>query len=92
MSKFYEYGIDTIFTDMVHGNSETFYCHCAKYYVLRLVHIILDELNYGVGIWTIQGFEHRNKQSKYIYENKTNDKGNFCEQVLKGLHKRFISS
>ena len=50
MSKFYEYGIDTIFTDMVHGNSETFYCHCTKYYVLRLVHIILDELNYGVGI------------------------------------------
>ena len=92
MSKFYEYGIDTIFTDTVRSDGEIFYCYCAKCCVPRIARVILDKLNCGVGIWTMQGFEHWNKQSKHIYENKTNGKGNCYKQVLRGLCKYFISS
>ena len=51
---------------------------------------ILDNLGYGVGIWTMQGFEHRNKKFKFVYSHKTNGKGNCCLQVLKGMHNSFL--
>ena len=33
----------------------------------------------------MQGFEHRNKESKPAHSNKTNGKGNCCKQVLKAM-------
>ena len=47
--------------------------------------MILDELNCSISIWTIQGFEYKNKQSKHIYERKANSKGNYYKQVLRGV-------
>ena len=92
MSKFYEHVIDTTFTYTVRGDDETFYCHCAKHYAPRIARVTLDQLNCGISIWTMQAFEHTNKQSKHFYESKTNGEGNCCKQVLRGLHQRFMSS
>ena len=39
----------------------------------------------GLGIFTMQGFEHRNKESKTYFFKFTNKKGNVCIQVLKRL-------
>ena len=36
MTKFYKHGADALFADAVRGDSETFYCHCAKHCVLRI--------------------------------------------------------
>jgi len=38
----------------------------------------------------MQGFEYRNKESKYVYASKTNGKGNCCMQVLKGMYQSFL--
>ena len=39
----------------------------------------------GLGIFTMQGFEHRNKESKICFIKLTNKKGNVCIQVLNRL-------
>ena len=76
---FYKYGKNTIFTNTYINDRETFYLYCAKYHVPRIARNILDMLGCGVGIWIMQGFEHRNKESKFVYSNKTNGKGNYCK-------------
>ena len=88
---FYKYGRDTIFTNTYVGDGETFYLHCAKFHVPRIARDALEVLGCGVGIWTMQGFEHRNKESKCVYSNKTNGKGNCCKQVLKAMHRSFLN-
>ena len=60
VSKFYEYCIDKTFTNVVQGDSKKFYFNCAKHCIL-IVPVVLDQLNYGVGIQTMQGFKHRNE-------------------------------
>ena len=89
---FYDYGSKSILTNTVLGDGETFYFHVAKHHVPIIAHDTLDKFNCGVGLWTMQGFEHRNKQSKFVYSHKTNGKGNCCMQVLKGLHRLFLTS
>ena len=83
---FFHHGSYCIFSDSIVGDDEKFYPHVAKKYLPRISKWTLDNLACGVGIWTMQGFEHRNKESKYVYANKTNGKCNFCMQVLKGMH------
>ena len=90
MNTFYYHGSFCIFTNTVKGDGETFYCHIAKHWIPNMARWTLDNLGCGVGIWTMQGFEHRNKQSKFVYAHKTNGKGNCCLQVLKGLHNSFL--
>ena len=87
---FYEHSMDTMFTDVDRSDGETFYYHCDKFYVPMIARMTLDQLICGIGAWIIQGFECRNKQSKHVYERKTNGKVNCCEQVLKGLHHMFV--
>ena len=89
---FYDYGSKSMLTNAALGDGETFYFHVAKHHVPRIAHDTLDKFNCGVGLWTMQGFEHRNKQSKFVYSHKTNRKGNCCMQALKGLHRLFLTS
>ena len=74
MNKVYEHGECTMFADVIVGDGETFYCHCAKHHVLRIAKETLKELGCGVEFWTMKGFEHRNKQSKHVCDSKTNGK------------------
>ena len=70
VNQFYYHGSFTIFTNTTLGDRETFYCHIAKHWVLKIAKWKVDNLGCGDGLWTIQGFEHRNKQSKYLYSHK----------------------
>ena len=63
-----------------------------KYHVPRIDRITLNILGCGVEIWTMQGVEHRNKQSKHACSHKKNGKGNFCKQVLKVMHQDFLNN
>ena len=51
----------------------------------------LDMLGCGVGIWTMQAFEHRNKENKHACSSKTNGKRNYYEHVLKAMHHMFLN-
>ena len=88
---FHKHGRDTIFANAYVGDGETFYLHCAKFHVPRIARDALEVLGCGVGISTMQGFEHRNKESKYVYSNKTNRNRNCCKQVLKAMHRLFLN-
>ena len=45
----------------------------------------LEKHNMGLGIYTMQGYEHSNKERKMCFVKFTNKKGNVCTQVLKRL-------
>ena len=77
MNLFYKYSKNTIFTNTYVRDRETFYLYCAKHHVSKIARNILGMLDCGVGIWTIQGFEYQNKESKHTYSNKINGKGNY---------------
>ena len=56
---FYKFGKNTYLSD-----DETFYCHCFRYYLPQLVDITFERHKLGLGIFSMQGFERRNKESK----------------------------
>ena len=51
-----------------------------------------NELKMGVGIYTMQGFERRNKESKYALKNHSNMKGNVTVSNLQYLFSSFQQS
>ena len=88
---FYEVGKNTFLTkDHDHpGDDETFYLHVLRFYLPQIAKKTLDEHQCGLGIFTMQGFEHRNKQSKNIKKRFTNSKGNVLASILRRLWDRF---
>ena len=58
----------------------------------RVARNTLDMLGCGVGIHTMQWFEHRNKESKQAYSHETNGNRNCCKQVLKAMHCTFLNN
>ena len=46
----------------------------------------------GVGIFTMQGFERRNKESKFTLQHRTNNKGNVIIQNLVKLFGSFYNT
>ena len=64
------------------GDRETFYTH-ALFYQVGFAKSLYSKYKTGLGTFIMQGFEHRNKQSKNVYDNHTNGKGNICVQGLK---------
>ena len=57
------------------GEDETFYMHCLRYYLPGIVDTTFERHGCGVGIFNMQGFERRNKESKNIYNNNNNHRG-----------------
>ena len=49
------------------GFYETSYLHTLKCYMSKLIKITWERHCCGVGVFTLQGFERRNKESKRIY-------------------------
>ena len=58
---FYEAGKGTYFRKEA---DESFYMHCLRFYMPKIAEITFDRHKLGLGIFTMQGFERRNKESK----------------------------
>ena len=84
VQEFYSVGGRTFLTkDGAVGSEETFYCHTLRYYFPPIAHITFERHGLGVGIFTMQGFERRNKESKNCMKRFGNNKGNIVESNMK---------
>ena len=82
---FYECGGKTFLTKSMLGDHETFYCHVLRCYLPKHAKQTWEDHKLGLGIFNMQGFERRNKESKNTLRRFTNKKGNMALQNLKRL-------
>jgi len=94
VKKFYNYGRYSFLCgdDGVDGQMETAYMHILRYNIAHFAKLTFDRHKLGVGVFTLQGYERRNKESKIIFANHTNSRGNVCLSTMKGLNNKFESS
>ena len=83
--KFYKAGANTFLSKKYVGDEENFYCHCLRLYMPVFARKTFEIHGTGIGIFTMQGFEHRNKESKRVFNTHTNKKGNVSLQVMARL-------
>lgn len=90
---FYEVGRNTFLTKNSHspGDDETFYLHCLRFYLPEKAKTTFEKHNLGLGIFTIQEFERRNKESKNAFKRFSNGKHNVVVSNLKRLWDVFFS-
>ena len=67
------------------GYDETFYMHVMRYYMPMIVANTLNDHQLGLGIFKMQGYEHRNKESKNTLNMFPNTKGNVLCANLRRL-------
>ena len=72
VKKLYSIGSTTFLTKNVVGDDETFYYHCLRYYMPRISRDIWTKHKVGIGVFTMQGFERRNKESKNVLKRFSN--------------------
>ena len=84
IESFYIAGRDTFLTHDTVGDQESYYTHALHYQPNFALKLFRDH-HVGLGIFSMQGFEHRNKESKCVFRRHTNGKGNLCMQSLKQL-------
>ena len=77
------------FTKKDTGDLENTYSHVLRFYLVRHAKITWDQHKLGLRIFSIQGFERRNKESKNKYRRFTNHKHNACVQNLRQLYNIF---
>ena len=86
VKEFYQVGATSFLTGGTQtGDQETFYMHVMRFYIPEIARITYDRHRLGVGIFNMQGFERRNKESKNTLRRFTNNKGNVVLQNLKRL-------
>ena len=85
LSKFYKCGKFTFLTKRNYGDDETFYFHCLRFYIPNIVDQTWEKHGLGVGIFTMQGYERRNKESKNTLRRFNNNKGNIVIGNMKRL-------
>ena len=72
------------------GDDETFNLHCLQFYMPMIAEITLERHKLGLGIFTMQGFERRNKESKNTLRSFCNGKGRFLTTNMRRLHDLFL--
>ena len=90
IDSFYECGTDTFLTKVDMGDDETYYLHALKYYIPNHASQTWDDHKCGIGVFTMQGFERRNKESKNILRKFNNMKNKMLSQILKHLWDSFF--
>ena len=87
VKEFYEIGKRTFLTKVQSqvGGDETFYLHCLRFYMPKIAKETLEKHKLGLGIFTIQGFEQRNKESKNTLKRFCNGKGDILLPNMKRL-------
>ena len=93
VKQLYDCGCKSFFLgdDGTKGQMETAYMHILRFHIARFARITFKRHGLGVGVFTLQGYERRNKESKIIFANHTNSRGNVCLSTMKGLNNRFES-
>ena len=86
---FYDHGAKCFLTKKDIGDCETFYMHTLRYYLSPIVDDTWKRYQLGTGIFTMQGFERRNKESKGIFNTHTNKKVNQLKQCIHQLYDIF---
>ena len=69
----------------VTGDGETFYSHVLRCYLPKHARQTWEDHQLGLGIFNMQGFKRRNKESKNTLRRFTNGKGNIAMQNMKRL-------
>lgn len=82
---FYFYGSKTFLTRNTVGDEETFYMHCLRFYMPQISQNNYVNHGVGVGVFTMQGLERRNKESKNTLRRFNAKKGNIAVPNLKRL-------
>ena len=89
VTMFYEEGAKTFLTRTIIGDCETFYTHTLRYYLPVIARLTFQDYKLGLGIYTMQGFERRNKESKNTLRRFTNGKGDVLRNNVSRLHDVF---
>ena len=85
LSEFYKCGKYTFLTKRNYGDDESFYFHCLRFYIPNIADETWEKFKLGVGIFTMQGYERRNKESKNTLRRFNNNKGNIVIGNMKRL-------
>ena len=87
---FYDAGSRTFLTKAENvGNQETFYLHTLRYYMPVIAETTFKRHQTGVGIFSMQGFERRNKESKSSMNKHSNGTGNILISNMRRLWDKF---
>ena len=83
--KFYSAGSRTFLSKKgsSSGTEETFYMHALRYYMPDIALVTFERHQVGVGIFSMQGFERRNKESKNCMKRFCNHRGNIVATNLR---------
>ena len=85
VQKLYEYGSKCFLTKNICGDQETFYMHCLRFYLPRIAKDTWSKHKLGIGVFTMQGYERRNKESKNTLRRFSNRRGNIVVPNMKRL-------
>ena len=84
LKEFYTFGSKSFLCKLGDGKGdlETFYLHTLRFYLPVIAEYTWDKYRLGLGVYTMQGFERRNKESKMALHRFTNKKGNIVKQSM----------
>ena len=85
VKELYDVGAKTVLTTNVTGDHETFYYHVLRFYIPKIAQETCNKYGLGIGIYTMQGFERQNKESKNILKRFSNNVGNITIPNLKRI-------
>ena len=73
-------------TNAIVGDGETFYIHNLSFYMPSIIEDTYKKHKLGPGVWSMEGFEYKNAQSKQAVYTHSNCKGNLPAQSLAHLY------
>ena len=85
----YDHGSKSFLRASSAGDAESFYLHCLRYYLPQIARRVYDDYGFGLDVFTMQGFEHRNKESKNVMRRRSNLKHNLTDQTIFWLCQHF---
>ena len=89
VTEFYAVGSRTFLSHKINITKETFYFHCLRFYLPARAQTIYNRHRVGLGVFSMQGFERRNKESKQVYSRFNNHIDNDMICNLNGLQDIF---
>ena len=70
--------------------NENYYCHVLIAYSEAIMQSTYENFRLGLGIFSMQGIEQRNKELKTYASRFSNKRGNLCQQTIKRLFDLFF--